>query len=266
MKKVILAIFVCLLFGVTSSFAQTSNGVKKTGSSKKTAGKKYRRATVNDKIFFYAKKHNLDVRLFLSLIYAESAFKKKARSNKGAACLTQLMPATARRFGLVVNFAKRIDERWNTDKCLDAGAKYLSWLLVKFGGDVRLALAGYNAGEGAVQKYNNRIPPYCETIKYVEKIGFLYYGRSGQGITLSYNQRKASQCVSALYRKWTPRVIKLVPGDSFPVTKTSNNEQLFEPIELDENAVKEKKQAKKRKTTRVVKTPPRLRTQSITFY
>ncbi|MGI8898559.1 MAG: lytic transglycosylase domain-containing protein, partial [Pyrinomonadaceae bacterium] len=79
----------------------------------------------------------------------------------GAQGLMQLMPATARRFGCT-------DPNDMTSN-VDAGTKYLSWLLKRFNGDVKLALAGYNAGEGAVDKYNG-VPPYNETQNYVRKI------------------------------------------------------------------------------------------------
>jgi membrane-bound lytic murein transglycosylase MltF len=74
----------------------------------------------------------------------------------------QLMPATARRFG--------VRNIWDPRENIDAGARYMRWLLDKFDGDVRLALAGYNAGEGAVMKYGYRVPPYSETQEYVRRI------------------------------------------------------------------------------------------------
>jgi soluble lytic murein transglycosylase-like protein len=78
----------------------------------------------------------------------------------------QLMPATARRFGVTSIY----DPRQN----IDAGVRYMRWLLDTFHGDVVLALAGYNAGEGAVMKYGNNIPPYRETQEYVRRITARY--------------------------------------------------------------------------------------------
>ena len=78
----------------------------------------------------------------------------------------QLMPATARRFGVT----KIYDPKQN----IEAGVKYMRWLLDKFNGDVVLALAGYNAGEGAVMKYGWNVPPYRETQEYVRRIGARY--------------------------------------------------------------------------------------------
>ena len=109
-----------------------------------------------------AARHGLDPCLILSVMKAESGFNKMAVSVKGASGLMQLMPATAARFGVKNIF----DQREN----IAAGARYLRWLLDRFGGDVRLALAGYNAGEGAVEHYGNRIPPFAETQNYVRTI------------------------------------------------------------------------------------------------
>jgi soluble lytic murein transglycosylase-like protein len=116
--------------------------------------------------------HGLDPYLILSVMRHESGFNRNAVSPKGASGLMQLMPATAMRFGVRNIF----DVREN----ILGGAKYLRWLLDRFNGDVRLALAGYNAGEGAVEFYGNRIPPFFETQNYVRAIYSRYVGlRSG---------------------------------------------------------------------------------------
>lgn len=107
-------------------------------------------------------RYNIDPLLIVAQMKQESAFKQKATSHKGASGLMQLMPATARRFG-VTNI-------YEPQQNIDAGVKYMRWLLNKFDGNVKLALAGYNAGEGAVMKYGNQIPPYRETQGYVAKI------------------------------------------------------------------------------------------------
>jgi soluble lytic murein transglycosylase-like protein len=106
--------------------------------------------------------NGLDPCLVLSVMRAESSFNRTAVSVKGASGLMQLMPATASRFGVRNIF----DPREN----VLGGTKYLRWLLDRFNGDVRLALAGYNAGEGAVEFYGHRIPPYLETQNYVRII------------------------------------------------------------------------------------------------
>jgi soluble lytic murein transglycosylase-like protein len=108
-----------------------------------------------------ASRFNLDPYLILSVMNQESGYNPSAISPKGASGLMQLMPETAVRFGVRNIF----DPREN----VMAGASYLRWLLDRFG-DVRLALAGYNAGEGAVEFYGNRIPPFQETQNYVQII------------------------------------------------------------------------------------------------
>lgn len=115
-----------------------------------------------------AAQHGLDPCLIFSVMRAESAFNRMAVSPKGASGLMQLMPETAARFGVKNIF----DPREN----IFAGAKYLRWLLNRFQGDVRLALAGYNAGEGAVEFYGLRIPPFQETQNYVRIIYTRYSG------------------------------------------------------------------------------------------
>jgi soluble lytic murein transglycosylase-like protein len=109
-----------------------------------------------------AAQNGLDPCLIFSIIRAESGFNRAAVSVKGAMGLMQLMPETASRFGVINIF----DPREN----VLGGTRYLRWLLDRFNGDVRLALAGYNAGEGAVEFYGYRIPPFLETQNYVRTI------------------------------------------------------------------------------------------------
>jgi soluble lytic murein transglycosylase-like protein len=87
-------------------------------------------------------------------------------SNKGARGLMQLMPGTAVRFG--------VTSIWDPKQNIEGGTRYMRFLLDKFDGNVQLALAGYNAGEGAVMKYGFRIPPYSETQEYVRRISRRY--------------------------------------------------------------------------------------------
>ena len=103
----------------------------------------------------------VDPRLIHAVIQQESRYDPNAKSAVGAKGLMQLMPGTGKRF----DCKDLKDEACN----VEAGTKYLAWLLKRFNGDVSLALAGYNAGEGAVDKYKG-IPPYHETEKYVKKI------------------------------------------------------------------------------------------------
>lgn len=108
---------------------------------------------------------DLDPQLVLAMISVESAFQTEAVSSANARGLMQLIPATAARFG--------VRDVFDPADNLRGGMAYLQWLLRRFDGDVTLALAAYNAGEGAVAKYGG-VPPYRETRGYVEKIRRLY--------------------------------------------------------------------------------------------
>lgn len=99
--------------------------------------------------------------LALAVIAAESSGRADAVSPAGAAGLMQLMPATAARFG--------VRDRTRPDESIRGGVAYLDWLLARYGGDPVLALAGYNAGEGAVDRHGG-VPPYPETRAYVPKV------------------------------------------------------------------------------------------------
>jgi hypothetical protein len=112
------------------------------------------------------KRHSVDPLLLYAIMHQESTFKQRAISPKGARGLMQLMPPTARRFGVTNIF----DPKQN----IEGGTRYVRFLLDYFDGDVELALAGYNAGEGAVIKYGYRVPPYAETREYVRRIGRRY--------------------------------------------------------------------------------------------
>ena len=112
------------------------------------------------------KRNSVDPLLLYSIMHQESSFKPRAMSHKGAHGLMQLMPFTASRFG-VTNI-------WDPKQNIEGGARYMRFLLDLFSGDVRLALAGYNAGEGAVMKYGYQVPPYSETREYVRRIGARY--------------------------------------------------------------------------------------------
>lgn len=112
-----------------------------------------------------AARHKVDPELVLSVIAVESAFDPAAVSPKNAQGLMQLIPATAERFGVGDPF----DPRQN----VAGGIKYLAWLSRRFDGDLDLVLAGYNAGEGKVDRYGG-IPPYPETQAYVGKVRKLY--------------------------------------------------------------------------------------------
>jgi soluble lytic murein transglycosylase-like protein len=111
-----------------------------------------------------AAEFGVEVAIIRAIMHAESAFNPNALSRAGAQGLMQLMPPTAQRFGVVNAF----DPQQN----IRGGVQYLSWLLKRFKGDLTLAAAGYNAGEGAVDRHKG-VPPYNETRRYVERVAVL---------------------------------------------------------------------------------------------
>lgn len=113
---------------------------------------------------------NLDPKLVKAVIQVESGYNHKALSNKGAMGLMQLMPDTASLFN--------VRNAFDPEENLRAGTRYLRQLLDRFAGRVELALAGYNAGPGAVEKHKG-VPPYAETRDYVKQVMMLYRGDQG---------------------------------------------------------------------------------------
>ncbi len=153
--------------------AQPTSGVfiKPRGNTAMTASKSLDGFTTGDArvdsfIVDSGARNGVDPVLLYSVMHQESSFKPGAMSNKGARGLMQLMPLTAARFGVGNIF----DPRQN----IEGGARYIRLLLNMFDGDVGLALAGYNAGEGAVLKYGRQVPPYRETKEYVRRISERY--------------------------------------------------------------------------------------------
>lgn len=113
-----------------------------------------------------AAKYRIDEKLLHAVIQTESAYNEMAISSAGAVGLMQLMPATAKRYG--------VSNRKNARQNIDGGTRYLKDLFKMFNSNLQLVLASYNAGEGAVKKYKNSIPPYPETRDYVRKVLALY--------------------------------------------------------------------------------------------
>ncbi len=113
-----------------------------------------------------ANKYQVDAKLVHAVIQTESAYNSAAQSPKGAVGLMQLMPDTARRFG--------VSDRNDPDQNVDGGTRYLKHLINMFNPNLDLAVAAYNAGENAVIRYNNSIPPYPETQNYVKQVLALY--------------------------------------------------------------------------------------------
>ncbi|WP_240097107.1 lytic transglycosylase domain-containing protein [Thermomonas flagellata] len=128
-----------------------------------------------DEIRAAARAHGVEEAVVRAIIHAESAFNPLALSRVGAQGLMQLMPATARRFG--------VGDPFDAGQNIQGGVQYLAWLLRRYGGNLTLAAAGYNAGEGAVDKYNG-VPPFDETRRYVQRVAVLaerYRGVLGSG-------------------------------------------------------------------------------------
>ncbi len=119
--------------------------------------------------------HNVDFELLQALIATESGFDASAVSPKGAVGLMQLMPPTAQRYGVSGDAKTPIEKKLTDPKTnIKAGTRYLRDLINMFPGRLELALAAYNAGEGAVQRYGNKIPPFKETQNYVVTVMQIY--------------------------------------------------------------------------------------------
>ncbi len=145
----------------------------------------FRRNVVTQKRFtFYAPmiedvaaRNRLYPELIHAVVRAESAYNPHAVSRAGAVGLMQLMPATARRYG--------VDNSRDPQANLEGGSRYLRDLLNMFSNDLKLALAAYNAGENAVKKYGNKIPPYPETQQYVKRVIAFYKQNRRQQSSMS---------------------------------------------------------------------------------
>ncbi len=114
-----------------------------------------------------ARLNGLDAKLVHAVIRAESGYNENAISSKGAVGLMQLIPATAQRYGVVNSY--------DATENISGGTRYLRDLLKMFNGNLELAIAGYNAGENAVIRAGNRVPPYPETMAYVPKVLNFYH-------------------------------------------------------------------------------------------
>lgn len=175
-------------YSAISMGAGTSMGAFTTGD-----------ATIDKYIVDSSARYKIDPLLIYAQMHQESGFKLKATSYKGASGLMQLMPGTAIRFG--------VTDIYNPKQNIDAGVKYMRWLLDKFGGSVELALAGYNAGEGAVMKYGNNIPPYRETQEYVRRIGARYNSITSPNLAKTVRKVNSSQLVKFEKKEAAPLTV-----------------------------------------------------------
>jgi len=155
----------------------------------------------DDSIRQHAERKRVDPRLVKSVMLVESNFNPRAVSRKGARGLMQLMPGTARRYG--------VRDSFDPHENIRGGTAYLSDLLGMFDGDLVRTLAAYNAGEGAVQRYRG-VPPYAETQEYVRRALLVYGGAGGGGAALS-GGFKGAPPASARRPSATP--VKLHRGD-----------------------------------------------------
>ena len=135
----------------------------------------------------YSKKYGVDSRLITAIITNESCFKIKARSHKGAVGLMQLMPRTAKRWG--------ISNRRNADQNIRGGTRYIAHLIKRFNGNVKLAVAAYNAGEGNVDKYRG-IPPFKNTRHYVKNVVLVYSKLGGHKLRIKVKPSKRNKARS----------------------------------------------------------------------
>jgi soluble lytic murein transglycosylase-like protein len=123
----------------------------------------------------FAKQHGLDLALVKAVVAVESAFEPDAVSQKGAIGLMQVIPDTALRYGVTGDARRTLAQKLRDPVVnVSVGTRYLRDLLALFANDVTLALAAYNAGEGAVQRFDNRVPPFPETEAFVKLVDQFY--------------------------------------------------------------------------------------------
>ena len=197
--------------GVQKANTQASNFESYLGESKTL-----------DQIFDKAaKKYGVPVNLLKAIGKQESNFNPNAVSRSGAQGIMQLMPATAKGLG--------VKDSFDPEQNIMGGAKYIADKLKKYDGDVKLALAAYNAGSGNVAKYGG-IPPFKETQNYVKKV-MAYYDQSDIKIAEKYNNTPGAK-TSATDKKVSPELQAASVNNPVPIT-TNNSSLLF----LDPNTI-----------------------------
>jgi len=201
-----------------ASGAAGRNLARKAHRSKAFRVNKRNRKRFSADINRIAAKHRLEPALLHAVISAESSYNPWAVSPKGAMGLMQLMPGTAKRFG--------VRNAYDPVANMQGGARYLRWLIDRFK-NVRLAVAAYNAGEGAVQKYGNKIPPYKETQKYVVRVMDFYQQYRSSGL---YNTgAKGAVAFSGRYPGKSSGVTIITPRTSGRFSRTSTKSSRRKP-------------------------------------
>ena len=167
-----------------------------------------RRSKYDPIIERYAGKYGIDATLVRAVIQVESDFNPACVSHKGARGLMQLMPATAKRFG--------VTRMHDPEENIHGGVKYLAYLTKLFRDDLPRALAAYNAGENAVLKYGG-IPPYEETQTYVKRAMTVYYGRpyGGGGAVVYAGRRGGKKLRGGFGAGAAPVAAALIPGAKY---------------------------------------------------
>ena len=155
---------------------QIPTGRSMTGSGNALAAMRKRRDALQSLIAEASRDSRLEPALVHAVVRAESAYRADAVSPKGAIGLMQLMPATAERYG--------VSDPRDPAQNLRGGTRYLRDLLAMFDNDLKLALAAYNAGENAVIRYGNQVPPYDETREYVRKVVAFFNQMSSERVAL----------------------------------------------------------------------------------
>lgn len=185
----------------------TNDGGGSRGRNLDWLAKKHDRRSKYDPIIErYAAKYRLDPTLVRAVIQVESDFNPSCVSHKGARGLMQLMPATAKRFGV-----KRIHD---PEENIHGGVQYLAYLTRLFRDDLPRALAAYNAGENAVLRYGG-IPPYDETRTYVNRAMTVYYGRPYGGGAVMFAGRRNGKKLRGGFGMGAAPVAALIPGAKY---------------------------------------------------
>ena len=173
----------------------------KSSDLKWLAKQRNRRSAYDAAIERYSDQYNVDPILVRAVIQVESNFNAQCVSNKGARGLMQLMPETARRYGVRSIF--------DPDENIRGGVAYLADLLEMFAFDLPRVLAAYNAGEGAVTRHGG-IPPYNETMKYVKRALTVYYGRPYGDAAVSFAGRRDGKVLQGGFK--AVQATAMIPG------------------------------------------------------